>query len=223
MNARNLNDPLKIQSRFKGYSKEELARYLPRHEKFLPSILKQLKQVPDVVLRNSGTPLAKKVNRMMKEVSLEAYRAKQFTRTEINDRGVLYGVVLLKHDVIDLVLKYFHERWPQCFKCLYNEHSSKTSVIDERGIIREFKHSLEDVVAMVSKKRPVMPYFEDIQFSGKDIFETLYKSQFIEKRDNPKYFKQMIPYYCYKLPGMRNGVEKRFNRKNKKLDEFISK
>jgi len=31
----------------------------------------------------------------------------------------------------------------------------------------------------------------------------------------------MIPDYCYKLPGMRNGVEKRFSSRNKKLNEFL--
>ena len=214
-------DPLKIQGRFKGYSREELKRNLCRHNKFNPSMLRKLNEIPDVILRNSGNILAKKFNQMMKEVSLEAYRAKQFTRTEINDRGVLYGIVLLKHDVIDIVLKYFHQRLPQCTLCLYNEHDQKTSMINERGSIKQFDLSLEETVKNLSKKRTIMPFFQDIQFSGEEIFETLYKSQYIEERDNPKYFKQMIPDYCYKLPGMKNGIEKRFNPKNRRLDEFL--
>jgi len=214
-------DPLKIQGRFKGYSKEELMRNLPRHNKFRPSLLRKLDDIPDVVLRNSGNILAKKFNQMMKEVSLEAYRAKQFTRTEINDRGVLYGIVLLKHDVIDIVLKYFHQHWPQCIICLYNEHDLKTSMINEKGIIKQNNLSLKETVGLVSKDRAIMPFFQDIQFSGEEIFETLYKTQYIEERDNPKYFKQMIPDYCYNLPGMKKGIEHRFIPRNKKLDEFL--
>ena len=53
----------------------------------------------------------------MREISIEVYRAKQFTRTEINNRGVLYGVVSLKHRVMDIVLNYFHQRWPNCNQC----------------------------------------------------------------------------------------------------------
>ncbi|MFX1274960.1 MAG: DUF4130 domain-containing protein [Promethearchaeota archaeon] len=214
-------DPLKINGRFKGYSREELLKNLPRHCKYTPHIKKQINKIPDVILRNSGTPLAKKLNRMMKEVSLETYRAKQFTRTEINDRGVLYGIVLLKHDVIDLVLKYFHDRWPQCIICLYNEHSFKTSIINERGIITNYNIRLREFVDKISRNRPIIPYFKDIQFSGEKIFETLYQSSFIEERDNPLYFKKMIPDYCYELPGMRKGVERRFNNKIKKIDEFL--
>ncbi len=156
---------------------------------------------------------------MMREISTESYRAKQFTRTEINNRGVLYGVVLLKHRVMDRVLNYFHERWPQCIICLYNEYDKKTSFINERGKMQEIELPLKEVVDHISKDRPIVPYFEDIQFSGEKIFETLYKSQFISERENIDFFKKMIPDKCFELPGMRNGVEKRF--RNKKINDYF--
>jgi hypothetical protein len=118
----------------------------------------------------------------------------------------LYGVVSLKHEVIDLVLKYFHERFPQSIICLYNEHSHKTTTIDENGQISVFKSTLNEVVKKISSDRPIIPYFEDIQFTGEQIFETLYKSQFIPERENKEFFKRMIPAKCYELPGMRGGV-----------------
>ncbi len=221
MSCNNDKDPLQVIGRSRGYSKKELNQYLRRHNKFSPNIIRELKKVSDVVLRNMGTPFARKVNKMAKEISLEAYRAKQFTRTEINNRGVLYGIVLLKHKVIDSVLNYFHERWPQCIICLYNEHTKSTSIIDEKGTIYEVNLLLKEAVEKISKSKPIIPYFDDIQISGEDIFETLYKSQHIPERENERYFKSMIPDYCYKLPGMRNGIEKRFNCKDKTLDRFI--
>ena len=212
-------DPLEVIGCARGYSHEELIKNLHRHYKYSPEIKRQVIEVPEAILRNSGTQMAKKINRMMREVSTEAYRAKQFTRTEINNRGVLFGVVSLKHKVIDLVLIYFHERWPQCIICLYNEQTRKTWIIDEKGVIREYNQSLKKIVEEVSKNRQILPYFEDIQFSGEEIFETLYKSQFISERENNQYFKKMIPDHCFKLPGMKHGVEKRF--RNKKLNEFL--
>ena len=215
-------DPLQVLGRSKGYSKEQLISYLPRHVNFTPRLIKDVKKTPEVVLRNLGTPLARKIVKMVKQISLESYRAIQFTRTQINNRGVLYGVVLLKHKVMDLVLKYFHKRWPQCIVCLYNEYNQKTAIIDEKGTIRELSLSLDKVVKKISKDRPIVSYFDDIQFSGEEIFETLYSSQNIKERENPRYFKSMIPNYCYKLPGMREGVEKRYTSKNKKIDDFLS-
>lgn len=215
----NKKDPLEVLGCAKGHSHEEIINNLPRHCNFLPVLIKQIKDIPEVVLRNSGTPIAKRINRMMREVTTEAYRAKQFTRTEINNRGVLFGVVLLRHRVMDLVLNYFHERWPECIICLYNEHSGKTGIVNEKGKIQELDFTLKSVVERVSKNRPIIPYFDDIQFSGGEIFETLYKSQFISERENQNYFKRMIPDKCFELPGMRGGVEKRF--RNKKINDYL--
>ena len=212
-------DPLEVVGCARGHSREELIHNLPRHCKFYPALIQHINKIPEVVLRNSGTPIAKKVNRMMREISKESYRAMQFTRTEINNRGVLFGIVSLKHKVMDRVLNYFHKRWPECIICLYNEHTHKTSTIDEKGIIHKIDSPLKTVVEKASKNRPLIPYFDDIQFSGKDIFETLYSSQFISERENQKYFKKMIPEKCYELPGMRSGIEKRF--RNKKINDYF--
>ncbi|MHA1892927.1 MAG: DUF4130 domain-containing protein [Candidatus Helarchaeota archaeon] len=212
-------DPLVVVGCAKGYTKQELLSNLPRHCKFSPSLIKQIKLIPEAIFRNSGTPIAKRINRMMREVSTEAYRAIQFTRTEINNRGVLFGVVLLKHRVVDRVLVYFHERWPQCVICLYNEQTRETWIINEKGAIRHYHQPLKKVVENVSKNRQIVPYFEDIQFSGEQIFETLYKSQFIAERENKQYFKKMIPDQCFKLPGMKSGVER--HSRNKKLIDFL--
>ena len=214
-------DPLEVVGCAKGYSHEELIKNLPRHCKSTPVLIQQIKKIPEVVLRNSGTLMAKKINKMMREVNTEAYRANQFTRTNINNRGVLFGIVLLKHKVIDLVLKYFHERFPGFVICLYNEYTRKTTTIDENGEISVFKLSLKKVVEEVSENRPIVPYFEDIQFTGEEIFETLYKSQNIIERENPRYFKSMIPDKCFGLPGMRNGVEKRYKSQNKKINDYF--
>ncbi|MFW9949518.1 MAG: DUF4130 domain-containing protein, partial [Candidatus Thorarchaeota archaeon] len=130
-------DPLEVIGRARGYSREELIINIKRHANFTPNLLKQIKETPEVVLRNLGTPQCKKIIKMMKEVFKEAYRAKQFTRTKLNNNGVLYGVVSLNHNVIDIILNYFHERWPNCIICLYNEKTHKTGVINEEAKIVE--------------------------------------------------------------------------------------
>ena len=218
---KNNKDPLEVLGCAKGYSHEELKKNLHRHAQYSPDIERQIIKIPEVILRNSGTQMAKKINRMMREVSTEAYRAIQFTRTEINNRGVLFGVVSLEHNVIDKVLIYFHERWPQCVICLYNERKHESWIINEKGAIRKFHQPLKKVVEKVSKNRELVPYFEDIQFSGEDIFESLYNSQNILERENERYFKSMIPEKCYKLPGMRKGVERRYTSRNKKINDFL--
>jgi hypothetical protein len=215
----NKKDPLEVLGCARGYSFEELTNDLPRHFNFYPGLIKQISKIPEVVLRNSGTPIAKKVNRMMREISAETYRAIQFTRTEINNRGVLFGIVSLKHKVIDRVLNYFHNRWPECVICLNNEFTHKTSTINEVGLIYESKSPLKTVVEKISKNRPFIPYFDDIQFTCEEIFETLYNSQFIPERENKTFFKRMIPDKCFELPGMKGGAERRF--RNKQINDYF--
>lgn len=214
-------DVLPISGRSKGFSQEEVIEHLPRHEDCTPHLIEQIKKIPDVKLRNFGTKMAKKAVKMIREVFREVYRAKQFTRTKLNNRGVLYGIVFLKHNVMDLVLTYFHERWPQCIICLFNEHTHKTGIMNENGNFRVYEKPLEVVVKKISERRSIDPYFEDIQFSSEKIFETFYKTQNIDQRENQDYFKKMIPDKCFKLPGLRNGIEKRFSNKYKRLDEFL--
>lgn len=216
-----MGDPLKVLGRSRGYSRAELLKNLPRHKNFKPIHLKEVKDMEEVVLQNLGNQKARKIIHMIKEVFKEVYRAKQFTRTEINNRGVLYGVVLLKHHVMDLVLEYFHERWPKCLICLYNEHTQMTEVINEKGIIRKYKNPLDFVVTKISQNRPIIPYFDDIKFSGEELFQTLYKTQNITERENIRYFKQMIPDKCFDLPGLRYSVEKEYILRNKKIDEYF--
>lgn len=218
-NLTNKQDPLEVIGCAKGYSREELIKNLPRHFKSSLLLIQQIKEIPEAVLRNLGTIVSRKAKKMMREVFTEAYRAKQFTRTEVNNRGVLFGVVLLKHRVVDLVLEYFHERFPDYIICLYNEYTHKTTSIDEKGKINIFKCPLNEVVDKLSEARPIVPYFDDIKFNDEQIFETLYGSQFIPERENKRYFKRMIPDKCFELPGMRGGVEKRF--RNKRINDYL--
>ncbi|MHA2183948.1 MAG: hypothetical protein ACXAAI_03030, partial [Promethearchaeota archaeon] len=57
-------DPLEVVGCAKGYSYEELIKNLPRHCKSTPGLIHQIRKIPEVVLRNSGTFLAKKINKM---------------------------------------------------------------------------------------------------------------------------------------------------------------
>ena len=57
----NSRDPLEVIGRAKGYSREELVLNLPRHSNYSPALMQRIKKLPEVILRNSGTPLAKKL------------------------------------------------------------------------------------------------------------------------------------------------------------------
>ena len=80
---------------------------------------------------------------------------------------------------------------------------------------------MNECVQKISKNRKITPYFEDISMDNERIFQEFYSSQFIESRENRKYFKKMIPKYAMEMPGMKGGVENRF--RNHQLDKFLKK
>ena len=78
-----IKDPLEVIGCSKGYSHEELIKNLHRHSLHSPAIKRQIITIPEPILRNSGTQMAKKINRMMREVFTEAYRAKPVSYTHL--------------------------------------------------------------------------------------------------------------------------------------------
>ncbi len=206
-------------SRLFGFSKEEMLINLPRHSQCSPNLLFKVQNTSESILKNNGSQFARKINQMLHEIFRELERNRQFTRTNLNNRGVLYGKITLSHQNENELLKFFHDRFPNCFICLYNTFKNETITMNEQGRFQKFQVSLDEIVKKISLNRPITPYFEDISMNNEEIFQEFYSSQFIASRENRKYFKKMIPKYAMEMPGMKGGVENRF--RNNLLDKYI--
>ncbi len=211
----------KNYSRLFGFSKEEMLTNLPRHSQCNPNLLLKVQNTSESILKNNGSQFARKINRMLHEIFRELERNRQFTRTNLNNHGVLYGKITLSHQSEDQLLKYFHNRFPNCFICLFNTIKNETITMNEKAKIQKFQVSLNKFVQNISRNRPITPYFEDISMNNEEIFQEFYSSQFIASRENRKYFKKMIPKYAMEMPGMKGGVEYKF--RNNQLDKYINK
>ena len=182
-------------------------------------MLLKLQQIPISILENRACPLAIKVYKMAREVSKDCERAKQFTRTQINDHGLLYGTVMLKHHTCDLVLNFFHNRYPLFTVALYNHLKKETYIIDPAGIMSIEPYDLSLILSKFNQSHPISPFFAKLatQPENKALFSEFYSSQFISERENRRYFGHMIPKEVRQWPGME--IEKGFG--NQKLDKFF--
>ncbi|QEE17309.1 DUF4130 domain-containing protein [Promethearchaeum syntrophicum] len=211
----------KKNARLFGFSKEEMLENLIRHSNCNRNLLKKVQNTSESLLRNKGSPFARKIYRMLHEIFRELERNRQFTRTTLNNHGVLYGKISLSHQSEEDLLKYFHNRFPNCVICLYNIVKNETITMNEQGRFQKFQENLDECVQKISMNRKNTPYFEDITMNNEEFFQEFYSSQFIESRENRKYFKKMIPKYAMEMPGMKGGVENRF--RNHQLDKYIKK
>jgi probable DNA metabolism protein len=215
------NSKFSSSCQLKGYKKEEIFHLIHRHAQYSNNLATRIKAIPESILKNIASPEARKIDRMIREIFRELERVKQFTRTKLNNHGILYGKILITHKIEDLVLEYFHKRFPDFWICLYNEKKRQTLVQKKKGEFSYWDLSLEESVKKLSLERPIKPYFDDIQIENEDLFNTFYASQYISSRKNPRYYQQMIPKKLFNLPGLRGSIEG--SLENTKLDQYFKK
>ncbi len=207
------------QSGNRGYTKDQICILIRRHSDFSPQLVQKIMKHDASILQNSGSPFAKRINAMIREVFKEFDRQRQFTRTELTPKGILWGKVHFQHRIEDLVLGYFHERFPQCIIVLANEVKNECIFINESSKMFGSGLQMQDLIQILSEGRPQSGVYSDLQYSNEDLFDEFYSSQFIKARKNKRYFRQMIPLKAMKLPGMRGGIEARYQ--NNSLDKFF--
>ena len=205
----------------KGLSKDELLELIGRHKDINPGIIRLIHQIPESVLTNLASKEARMISKMVKQIFRELERVKQFTRTKLNDHGILYGEVQFHHHIEDLIIEYFHERFPKCWLCLKNCQNRKCLIWKGKDKWFYSKDSIKENLIFLNNLRPKDPYFEDIQVDNEDMFNAFYKTQYIPSRKNPRYYRQMIPIKSRELPGLKGKIET--SLENKKLDNFLLK
>ena len=201
------------------YSRFQYLSTLKRHADFSQRTYHRFQSLSDVILKTSASPEAKKLLTMARAVGREAERMRQFTRTKLTERGVLFAPITLHHRVEDWILSYFHGRFPRYIIVLFETRHKISHVIDEYGSTYTHKLLLKETVELLSRNRPKIPSLQGIPNSPEDLYRNFYESQFVAERENRKYFKRMIPDSAMNLPGMKGGVEKRF--RNHLLDKYI--
>ncbi len=208
-------------SSLQDFRKAEMLQNIRRHADCTPTVIHHLEQIPDEILQNVASPEARRFNKMIKQVFREMERVRQFTRTKLNNHGILYATVEYSHTIEDLIIEYFHNRFPRCWICLYNRKSKMCLVWKGHGKGKYVPTDLDSMVKQLNQEHPIQPYFEDIQVETEDLFNSFYSSQYIASRKNPRYYRQMIPLSVRKLPGLQGKIET--SLENKSLDVFIKK
>ena len=171
---RSSNSPSKLKSHssqggcasfLRPFSRHQYLNTLKRHGDFSPRILHQFRSMSDLILKTSASPEAKKLLTMARAVGREAERMRQFTRTKLTERGVLFAYITLHHRVEDQILAYFHGRFPQFLIVLFERRQKISYVIDEQGVIHTHPLPLKATVDLLSQNREILPLLQDIEHS----------------------------------------------------------
>jgi probable DNA metabolism protein len=187
---------------------KDLIYLAKRNRKFDSRIWqKALKQDPELT-RCFATPESKKLYRMHSAVSTSLCKAKGFTRLE-KSHDTLYGYACSEHNILDLLLKHFHKRFPRYTIAL--EHHKKTHTIDEQGKIRIHTARLRHYL----KNMGFTP--ENTDNTDDKIYTTYYKSQNIKERRNIALMRKLMPKKHSKI----NHTEQMMLNSGTKLTDYI--
>ncbi len=212
--------------------------YLDYSSEGQEKILNELNVLPEAVLETNVTSNAKRYYRMARAVSREIHYHKMFTRLKIEGNAVLSGTIQPEHEIEDIILKFFYQRFPKFIIILKSTRKRKNyfivpktlkEYVNKKEISVKIEHDyiIGNTAINLDKLLSIfLPLVEsNLLFKGildtdldlNRLFKEFYDSQYIDSRENYTLFFQNMPKKYQKKKDM--VAEKTFRTKT--LDKFI--
>ena len=148
----------------------------------------------------------------------------------------LFGIITAHHRIEDMLLQFFHKRFPKYVIVLYSSVKCKAFICTETNECTEVNAPLEQIVTKLSNNCPLMtedPLISSLISSEqnhteidkntvnevKELFTAFYESQNIPERKNLPYYNRMIPQKWQNTANL--AMEKGY--RNRKMDRFLKK
>ena len=172
-----------------------------------------LKQDPRLVV-NCATAESRRLYEMQRSVMRCLHLKKSFLRLNVSEHGILYARVELEHDIGDLLLRHFHQRFPTFHIAI--EHDRRVDVIDTTGRITHHKMSLQETLNLLESTLPPNPALSGLHYT-EDLWSEYFESQNIRERRNPQLQRRMMP-QKYRDP---DAIETLKAKKCRSITEYL--
>jgi hypothetical protein len=167
---------------------------------------------------------------MGREVALELHRIKSFLRFEFYPEMFLFSKLNAEHDIVDLLLNFFTNRFPEFFIGLRKNNIIYlgTNRKDVKITIPKYKNRH---YKLISSKLPVfLDYLREVSDKKLDfgdftvkIYHMYYDSQYISTRKNIKAAKKFLPDKLRSLIDQEYEFQmiNKKNQGNKKITDYF--
>lgn len=166
-----------------------------RHKNFKSSLLEKVKDLPHHMIETKGCEELLQLHKQQGEVQRYLHLMKSFLRFELT-HDLLWTKTELEHTIIDLLLKYFKERFPSYTIAIQDK--TVTYIYDKD--IKEYDEELETLFPILDVTRK--------KFTAQ-LWESYYESQNISERRNIKLMKKMMPKKYWKQKGCERNLDVR--------------
>jgi probable DNA metabolism protein len=158
-----------------------------RHGEFDDRLLEVVKRQDARLVANCATPESRRLYDMQRAVMRCLQAKKGFMRLRKAMGKVLYARTELEHDVLDLLVRHFHHRFPTYHVAI--ESGGRTQWVGPDGALTEESAPVEEVVRRIEAGRS----HEEGAFMSEDVWRQYYDSQRIPERENPGLQRKMMP------------------------------
>jgi len=193
--------------------KREQFDLAPLHKDFDMQLYKTVMKQDKNLVKSYATKESRKLYEQHTNVAKGIHFAECFTRFNYSKHGILHTKIKLEHNIIDYILRFFHNRFPLFIIAI--ETNKKTHVIDKNRIIKIYNQDIRTTIAKLESSLPVDPFFKNLEIE-EDLWNTYYDSQYIPQRRNLKLMDKMMP------KKYRNDIaEENIAKRCHSLKEFI--
>ncbi len=169
----------------------------------------------------------REIYKRVRRVQCECHKGRGFLRLKVVGR-FLVGEAEFEHEVEDLVVKFWSERYPRKIVVLFSKGKREPmAYIESKGDVYLVKgekvNGLRNLLKEAGKK--VMDTSDSIEKNKEieKIYETFYDVHYIPSRRNKKLASQFIPKKFAKRFKMKEGIKIERGIQKTKLDLFLSK
>lgn len=199
--------------------KKDILDLLRRNQKCSKEFIEQVSKEDPSYLENITSDIAKKADKLARDVSREAYKVRAFTRLNLSRHGILFATIEPQYHVEDLVVKWFWKRFPQFVIALESKPKRGVFLFGPGFTDVIFtKAPLKEVIEDLESRLPIKPLLGEVAEFSETIWQLYYASQYVPSRKNLKLFLKFLPRKYQKWKGL--VTEASFG--TRRLDEFFS-
>ncbi|MHA1310440.1 MAG: DUF4130 domain-containing protein [Candidatus Helarchaeota archaeon] len=201
-----------------------------KNSNLIEKIMTNYVKNPDLFI-NKVSLEAKNLYKMAGEVATEFHRVKGWAHFELFPEMILMSTINSEHDIYDLLLGFFCNRFPEFFICLKNKFqiylgTKKTDIkINYRRFKKKFYILNEKEFDTFLKfiKKNTSKRINLGKFSKND-WKYYYNSQYIQEKRNVKFAKNLMPLKMQKILNLDHefNIFKKEERKTiKKITDYF--
>lgn len=186
-------------------------QHFDRHRAAIDDAMNQ----PEGVVYAQASPESRTLYNLYSNVQKEIEQLFSFLRLEVNRNGMLYLRHTPDHQIEDVLVGRFMERFPLFVIAMESDRGCFIGFQEE---VKKYHASMANVLPLVESFQPASTFLKNLEDFDVALWQCFLESQTRKERINPKLFRKNVPKKFHTLKTFEH--ELRLHKANKTLAAF---